>query len=192
MFFEIITPMAYTYLSLRRKLSDKLHEDDLFEILYEAQGVEDNPMKRNLYRLLFDEDKRVSDNAAWIFAHFDLHTNQWLYGKHDELVDEAMRTNSSTKRRLLLSVLLRQPFVAATFRTDFLDFCLNRMISVSEPVAIRVLCLKLAYEQSLFFPEFLAELRNTLEIMEPELLQAGLKTARRNVLKQILSLLDKR
>lgn len=184
--------MAYTYLSLRRKLSEKLREDDLFEILYEAQGIEDNPMKRNLYRLLFDEDKRVSDNVAWIFAHFDLHTNQWLYGKHDELVDEAMRTNSSTKRRLLLSVLLRQPFAAATLRTDFLDFCLNRMISVSEPVAIRVLCLKLAYEQSLFFPEFLAELRNTLEIMEPELLQTGLKTARRNVLKQILSLLDKR
>ena len=57
--------MAYTYLSLRRKLSDKLHEDDLFEILYEAQGIEDNPMKRNLYRLLFDEDKRVSDNNGF-------------------------------------------------------------------------------------------------------------------------------
>lgn len=180
--------MAYTYQSLRRKLSDRLHEEDLYEILYETQGIEDNPVKQHLYRLLFEEDKRVSDNAAWIFTHFDLHTNQWLYDKHDELVDEAMRTVSTTKRRLLLTILLRQPFTEATFRTDFLDFCLHRMMSVSEPVGVRALCLKLAYQQSLFFPELLAELQNTLELMEPDLLQAGLKTARRNVLKQILAI----
>lgn len=179
--------MAYTYLTLRRKLSGKLCEDDFYEILYETQGAEDSLEKQYLYRLLFDEDKRVSDNAAWAFAHFDLHTNQWLYDKHNELVDEAMRTSSATKRRLLLNILLRQPFTATTLRTDFLDFCLHHVTSASEPVAIRVLCLKLAYQQSLFYPELLAELKNTLEMMEPELLQAGLKTARRNVLKQILA-----
>ncbi len=177
--------MSYTLATLREKLSKRLNEEDLFEITYHMQGIEDTPAKRALYCLLFDEDKRVSDNAAWVFAHFDLYSNKWLYPKQQELIDEAMRTLSNTKRRLLLNLLLRQPFHPANIRTDFLDFCLKRMSLTSEPTAIKVLCMKLAYEQCKSYPELLAELRETLEIMEPDLLPAALKTARRIIIRNL-------
>ena len=51
-----------------------------------------NPVKEVLYALLFDSDDRVAENAVWIFAHFDRANNEWLYDKHDALIDEAMRT----------------------------------------------------------------------------------------------------
>lgn len=171
--------------ALRKILSQKLTEEDLFEITFHTQGIEDTPAKRALYNLLFDEDKRVSDNAAWVLTHFDLYSNMWLYPRQHELMDEAMRTSSSTKRRLLLTLLLRQPFSTTDILTDFLNFCLKHMLLTSEPTAIRVLCMKLAYEQCKLFPDLLAEFREELEIMEPDLLPAALKTARRNLLKKL-------
>ncbi len=175
----------HTLAALRKMLSKRLTEEDLFEITFHTQGIEDNPAKQALYSLLFDEDKRVSNNAAWVFTHFDLHSNQWLYPRQHELTDEVMRTPDDTKRRLLLTILLRQPFHPADIRTDFLDFCLKHMLLTSEPTAVRVLCMKLAYEQCKFFPDLLTELRAGLEIMEPALLPAALKTARRNLLKKL-------
>ena len=59
------------------------------------------------------------------------------------------------------------------------------MLLTSEPTAVRVLCMKLAYEQCKFFPDLLTELRAGLEVMEPALLPAALKTARRNLLKKL-------
>ncbi len=102
--------MKHPLNTLRGRLAGKLKEDDLLEIAYRAQGTEDEPMKRALYRLLFDEDKRVAAQAAWVFCHFDRHTDEWLHDKHDALADEAMRTPDVRLRRLLLSLLLRQPF----------------------------------------------------------------------------------
>ena len=135
------------YTTLRKRLSGRLHEDDIHEITFYAQGIEDEPVKSALYTLLFDEDKRIAENAAWIFAHFDLHSNQWLYPRHNELIDEAMRTPSGTKRRLLLGLLLRQPFTENGFRTDFFDFCLRCIVASDEPTAVRCLSVKLACEQ---------------------------------------------
>ena len=86
---------------------------------------------------------------------------------------------------MLLGLLLRQPFYEETIRTDFLDFCLARMMAAAEPVGIRAYCMKLAYLQCRFFPELLSELRQALEIMEPEYLSSGLKVARRNLLKEL-------
>lgn len=175
--------MKTTLTALRKKLSGKLSEDDLYEICYYAQGIGDNPTNLALYRLLYDNDKRIANNAAWVFTHFDLHSNQWLYDKHDALIDEAMQTTDQTKRRLLLSLLLRQPFSSENFRADFLNFCLDCITAIHASISIKSLCMKLAYEQCKPYPELLDELRNILELMEMELLPAGVKTTRKNMLK---------
>lgn len=172
-------------MNLFNKLSGKIHEDDIQEICLLICDEKDESKKNELYRLLFDADKRVSDNAAWVFTHFDSSNNKWLYFKQDELIDEAMKTTSDTKRRLLLTLLLKQTFYEDNLRTDFLDFCLNRMLSVSEANGVKAVCMKLAYEQCKFFPELLSELKTALEIMEPELLSAALKTTRKNILKAL-------
>lgn len=170
---------------IRKRLAGRIGEEDILEIAYLAQGAMNNPVKEVLYALLFDSDNRVAENAAWIFAHFDRTNNAWLYDRHDALIDEAMRTPRIPKRRMLLSLLLRQPFSRETIRTDFLDFCLERMMTAAEPVGIRAYCMKLAYLQCRFFPELLCELRQALEIMEPEYLSPGLKVVRRNLLKEM-------
>lgn len=179
----------YTLKSLKQKLSNRIHEDDIHEVCYYAQGEEGEEMRKMLYVLMFDEDKRVSENATWIFTHFDLHNNKWLYQKHDELIDETMSTKSDTKRRLLLTLLLRQQFNKDIMRSDFLDFCLEHMMSVGEPTSVRAICIKLAFKQCCLFPELLSELKNALDIMEPGMLTPGLRTARNNIMKKVSHLI---
>jgi hypothetical protein len=172
-------------MNLRSKLANRIHENDIHELTFLTQGEENNDKKAKLYKLLFDKDKRVADNAAWVFTHFNSRNSQWLYDKHDELIDETMSTTSDTKRRLLMSILLRQPFTKERVRIDFLDFCLSRMLSVKEPVGIKALCIKLSYEQCKHFPELKLELKAALEIMEPEFMSTGLRSVRKNILKMI-------
>lgn len=170
---------------LRNKLTGRLTTDDLFELGYLTQGARNNRLKEELFELIDDDDERVSANALWAFTYFDLHNNQWLYAKHDIIIDKVLSTSHPTKLRLLLTLLLRQPFMAEGLRTDFLDFCLAGITSAVLPCAVRVLCLKLAYEQCRFYPELLAELHITLDALSSEALSPGLATARRQILKKI-------
>mgnify|MGYP006891882008 FL=1 len=90
-----------------------------------------------------------------------------------------------TKLRLILSLLLRQPFYEDNVRTDFIDFCLVRLADPKSPYAIRALCIKLAYEQMRYWPELLNELRQTLDMISRESLSPGLRSAWGQVVKKI-------
>lgn len=169
----------------KKRLSGLIHNADIQEITSLVQGEQSNRKKEALYKLLFDTDKRTSDNAAWVLTHFDRSNNEWIYKKHEELINEAMKTNSQTKCRLILTLLNRQTFVKENIRTDFLDFCLEHITEASESIGIRCLCMKLAYEQCHFFKELSSELKATLEMMEPDFLEAGIRTTRKNILKKL-------
>lgn len=173
-------------MDFRKRLLQRLSQDDIHEICFLTQGPDNDSLKEELYTLISDEDVRVSYNALWVLTHFDLANNEWLYAKHDELIDKAIAEKHEGKRRLLLTLILRQPFDRDTLRTDFIDFCFDAIQSSHESYANRALCMKLAYEQCRFFPELLSELSNCLEIISAESLSSGLKTARRNVMKKIL------
>lgn len=173
-------------MDFRKRLLQRLSQDDIHEICFLTQGTDNDGLKEELYALISDEDVRVSYNALWVFVHFDLSNNRWLYAKHDELIDKVISEKHEGKKRLLLTLLLRQPFECDTLRTDFIDFCFDTIQSSHESYANRALCMKLAYEQCRFFPELLSELSNCLEIISAESLSSGLKTARRNVMKKIL------
>lgn len=169
---------------LRKRLSGRIHEDDIHELCYLTQGEHNNKKKEMLYSLVFDDDKRISGNALWVFTHFDLANNEWLYGKQDELTDRAMTVADTTNRRLLLTLLNRQEFSEESLRTDFLDFCLGRLLVASEPPGIRSLYMKLAYKICRHYPELLEELRTTLDMML-ETSSPAIKTTRKNILKSI-------
>lgn len=173
-------------MDFRKRLLQRLSQDDIHEICFLTQGPDNDSLKEELYTMISDEDVRVSYNALWVLTHFDLANNEWLYAKHDELIDKAIAEKHEGKRRLLLTLILRQPFDRDTLRTDFIDFCFDTIQSSHESYANRALCMKLAYEQCRFFPELLSELSNCLELISAESLSSGLKTARRNVMKKIL------
>lgn len=117
-------------------------------------------------------------------THFSLTENCWLYSKQNKLIDELMQCKHNGKKRVLLSLIYRQP-MANPLRVDFLDFCLESMILASEPHAVQATCMKIAYELCRPIPELLQELRITLETMERDLSPA-MSTTRRNILKAMV------
>ena len=166
--------------NIKERLLQRINIDDIFEIVYVVQS--DDKQKQELFSLLFDENDKVAYQAAWVFTHFTLHENKWLYDKQHELTDEVLVCLHPGKRRMLLSLLYRQPLLNPP-RVDFLDFCLEHMMAKEELPGVQMLCMKLAYEMCRLVPELRQELRATLEIMEPDMLVVSVRTVRKNVLK---------
>lgn len=144
---------------------------------YDAKALAKADFKEELFQLLFDPDKRTSDNAAWVLTHLPKTADSWLTERQGILIDEAMRTASTTKRRLIMNLLERTSFDPDHIRTDFLDFCFNAILS-DEPIGVKSLAIKLAYAHSVHYPELLEEVNTTLQLMEPEELPAALKHLR--------------
>lgn len=170
---------------MRQKLSHKLALSDILHICLLMQGKDNDSRKEELYRLTFDKDERLAVNALWVFTHFDSINNEWLYTKHDDLIDRVLIEPTVTKRRLMLGLLLRQPFDENSLRSDFIDFCVSKITACAQPYAIRALCIKLAYEQMKYYPELLAELKMALGMLEQEVLSPGLMSAKRQIMKKI-------
>lgn len=103
---------------LRTKLTGRISKDEVCELCRMMKGNENDEMKATLYSLTHEQDMRVSVNALWIFTHLD-EAAVWLYDKQNELVDRVLKETNVTRRRLLLSLLLRQPFEADSLRADF-------------------------------------------------------------------------
>ena len=87
-------------MDFRKRLLQRLSQDDIHEMCFLTQGPDNDSLKEELYTLISDEDVRVSYNALWVFAHFDLANNEWLYAKHDELIDKAIAEKHDGKKRL--------------------------------------------------------------------------------------------
>ena len=168
---------------MRKKLNKKFCMDDIYEICILCHG--NSRKKAELSQLIFDEDERVATNALWVFTHFDMQNNEWLYAKHDDLIDRVLVEKNETKRRLILSLLLHQPFEEESLRSDFIDFCIAKITASSQPYAIRCYCMKLAYEQMKYYPELLTELKAAIDMLEQEPLSPGLTSAKKQVMKKI-------
>ena len=140
-------------------LTHRLSQSEIMLLCASTHGAHNNHLKEKLYQLTLDDYRRVAVNALWTFTHFAAADNEWLYAKHDQLIERAITEQDVTKLRLILTLLLRQPFDEETIRTDFIDFCLARITDARAPYAIRAQCIKLAYEQMRYWPELLDELR---------------------------------
>jgi hypothetical protein len=166
-------------MNFKTKLAGRIGIDDINEILRLTRHSDS--CKQELYDLVIGEDEKIGYHAAWIFTHFSSEANKWLYEKQDELIDETITCKHGGKRRVLLNLLYKQPF-ADPPRVDFLDFCLERMLSAKELPGVQSLCMKIAHELCRTIPELTQELKITLEMMEGELCPA-IRTVRKNILK---------
>ena len=167
------------------QLTHRLSQSEINELCALTQGEHNDNLKEELYQLTLDSDRRVATNALWVFTHFALDDNKWLYAKHDLLIDRCLKEKDATKLRLMLNLLLRQPYTEEDTRTDFIDFCLMKLTDPKSPYAIRAQCIKLAYEQMKYWPELLNELRQTLEMIACEPLSPGLRSAWKQVMKRL-------
>ena len=170
---------------MKFSLINRLSQSDIHELCALTQGERNNSLKEQLYQLTLDSDRRVATNALWVFTHFAAVDMEWLYAKHDQLIDRCLNEKDATKLRLMLNLLLRQPYTEEDIRTDFIDFCLTRLADTKSPYAVSAQCIKLAYEQMRYWPELLNELRQTLEMISCEPLSPGLRSAWRQVMKKL-------
>lgn len=170
---------------MKFSLINRLSQFDIHELCALTQGERNNSFKEQLYQLTLDSDRRVATNALWVFTHFAAVDMEWLYAKHDQLIDRCLNEKDATKLRLMLNLLLRQPYTEEDIRTDFIDFCLTRLADTKSPYAVRAQCIKLAYVQMHYWPELLNELRQTLEMISCEPLSPGLRSAWRQVMKKL-------
>ena len=168
-------------MDIETKLSERIGMADINDILRLTQ--QSDIRKQELYNLVIGDDDTIGYHAAWIFTHFSSQENKWLYDKQDALIDEVLACEHGGKRRVILNLLYKQP-LANPPRIDFLDFCLERMMSVKELPGVQSLCVKIAYELCRPIPELIQELKLTLEMMEGDLCPA-IRTVRRNILKAI-------
>lgn len=167
---------------MRERLSERIHKHDILELLLTLRGNEAS--KQALYDLLFDSDDLIAYQAAWVFTHFNPEENKWLFDKQNELIDAVLSCPHPGKRRLLLNLIHKQP-IQEPIRVDFLDYCLDRILSKDEQPAVNSICIKLAYELCRNTPELQQELKTILEIMEPHLLPPSIASSRNKVLKAI-------
>ena len=170
---------------MKTLLAHRLSQSEIKDLCALTQGEHNDNLKEELYQLTLDADRRVATNALWVFTHFALADNAWLYAKHDQLIDRCLNEKDATKLRLMLNLLLRQPYTEEDIRTDFIDYCLMRLTDPKSPYAVRAQCIKLAYEQMRYWPELLDELRQTLEMIACEPLSPGLRSAWRQVMKKL-------
>lgn len=164
---------------MKERLSNRINVKNIQEMIH--LGRDDEGVKRELYDLIYDPDERIAYQAAWVLTHFSSQENEWLNEMQDDLIDEAVTTPHTGKRRLLLTLLNDQVF-QPPLRIDFLDFCLQKMIAHEEPYGIRSLCMKISYTLCRPIPELLQEYRVTIEMMEEDL-APSLAASRRNILK---------
>ena len=138
------------------ELSTRVSKLYVNELCHRAQT--DSRIMNELYLLATDDDEKTSWNALWILSCL---TNQesltWLCQKHDELINLALKETHDGKRRLILNLLSKQEFDKDGLRTDFIDFCMSRMLSATETVASKAdqgLKNRSLYKRNLFFTFF--------------------------------------
>lgn len=139
-----------------------------------------------LYSLIISKETKLSWRAAWACEKLSELSPEWFVPKYNEIVCLTLSMKHSGTKRLLLSILYNLP-VPAEFPVELYNFCLEKMLSPDEAIAVQALCIKLAYKIALKEPELLSEIRIYLENAETEYFSTGVKNCIRNMLKKINS-----
>ena len=130
----------------------------------------------------FSQDYRVSRSALWGLTKARKEELSQLQVILNEFIDQAIRTENSSIRRLSLNIIERLEMNEEDLRTDFLDFCLDHMTDVEELPGVQAVCMKLAYRMCKFYPELMDELKRTLEAMDIDYYKPAVKCARSRIL----------
>ena len=165
---------------MRERLKQAFSEGGAQEIYQEVKAGGD--FVGFARRYAFDEDYRVARSALWgLTKASDMELSE-LQMMMNELIDQAMKTDNSSVRRLTLNVIERLTIHEDDLRTDFLDFCLEHLLNVEEFPGIQAVCAKLAFRMCKFYPELIDELMRTLEGMEIEYYKPAVKSIRNRIL----------
>lgn len=169
-------------MDLKERVSSRLSKARIDELCEEIRG--NVSCQERLFGLTDDANRQIAYNAFWVLSRLVAVDNFWIITKRDILIDRVMAEQNDGIRRLILAVLLRLPFDKEHLRSDFVDYCLEKIPLNRETCAVRVYCLRLAFEQCKFYLELLQELQAVLAMLDGESLPAGLYAARADIRKK--------
>ena len=168
--------------NLKEQLLGAIHSNFAEKFAY---LILDNPESfPELYALTFDENSKTAWRAMWVCEKVSYWFPEWFMDKRSELMQRIIQCTNHGSKRSLLNILLYLP-IEEPISVEFLNFCLDHMLSPQEPIAIQALCMKMAYELCKKEPELLPEFQYILKNAEPEYYSKGIQTAIRNTLKQL-------
>ena len=170
---------------LRNQLVGRIHTEDVRRIVDCITNDDGDVIVKALYHLLSDADQRIAYNAAWVLSCSDGKVIKFLLRYQNQLIDLLIGTKDKSFARILFSILRRQTFEKSNLRTDFLDFCLNEIVNSNQAIAIRAHAIYVSYSLCKAYPELLNELFMTLQMLESEMLSAGLLHARNTIMSAI-------
>ena len=170
---------------LRNQLVGRIHTEDVRRIVDCITNDDGDVIVKALYCLLSDTDRRVANNAAWVLSCSDGKVMRFLLRYQNKLINLLIGTKDKSFARILFSILRRQTFEKSNLRTDFLDFCLNEIVNSNQAIAIRAHAIYVSYSLCKAYPELLNELFMTLQMLESEMLSAGLLHARNAIMTAI-------
>ena len=158
-----------------------MHIEDIKALAQRAHR--DEKVRDGLFAEMCGDELREAYNAAWALTHLPKEDTIYIDTRREELVAFAVATPDTSLRRLSLVLLERLEWGRDDVRTDLLDFCLEHMMLPDELYGVKALCMKLAYQQCRHYPELCAELKQSLLLMEPSELGAGVRHTRGKLLK---------
>lgn len=147
-------------MNIRQTLSGRISLDDIRTLI---QATLNNKTDQDeLFKLVFDSDDHVSYQAGWVLSHWPPEASAWLIERQDQLIDAVLTCRHNGKKRVMLTTIYRLP-LSEMDRVDFLDFCLESLVSGAEAIAVRSICMKIAYEICRPHPELLQEFKSALD-----------------------------
>lgn len=145
--------------------------------------------RESLFDAMQGDDRDEAVHAAWALTHLPAEDNGHIAKHRQALVDLATTTEDTSLRRITLTLLERLEWQTTdeppTYYLTLLDFSFAHMMMPEEPYGVRSLCMKLAYKLSLPYPELLEELHQSLLLIEPTELGAGVRHTRNKILKSL-------
>lgn len=119
---------------------------------------------------------RLGINALWVMSSLPQSSDR-LQVHRDFLIDRLLVETNDSKKRIFMQILRGMRYERTDIRTDFLDFCLSKINSETEPVAIRSYSVYCAFKMCRHFAELTAELEQHLDILSVQSLLPGLRCA---------------
>ncbi len=169
-------------MELRTSLSGHISKHWVKEI---AKQVDTRPhCFDELYRLLYEEERKVSWRAAWVCANLCEEYPDRFMDKREELMQLAITSSNPGLIREILSILHLLP-VSQPVSVAFLNWCLDRITVPGHPIAIQVLSIKLLYAIACVEKELLPEIILCLESIDPEYASPAIRSVLRNIFKKI-------
>ena len=150
---------------------------------------EDTAVREAYFTAMLESDRNEAVNAAWTLTHLPKSDDKHIATHREAMVELATTTPDTSLRRITLALLERIDWhfdkEPSAYYMALLDFCFSHMMRPDEPYGVRSLCMKLAYRLSLPYPELLEELRQSLLLIEPSELGAGVRHTRNKILKSL-------